>query len=104
MQRLKDMEVKRETETKIVIGTPKSDTSVRTIPLTNYAAELCGRICPGSSAAFVLTGASSYMEPRTLQYRLEKYTRECGLESAHFHTLRHTFATRCVEVCVSDGY
>lgn len=38
------------------------------------------------------------MEPRTLQYRLAKYTKECGLEGVHFHTLRHTFATRCVEV------
>ena len=25
-------------------------------------------------------------------------TRECGLEGVHFHTLRHTFATRAVEV------
>ena len=37
------------------------------------------------------------MEPRTLQYRMKKYTRECGLEGVHFHTLRHTFATRAVE-------
>ena len=28
---------------------------------------------------------------------MAKYTRECGLERAHFHTLRHTFAARCVE-------
>lgn len=98
MQRLKDMEAESETKTKIVIDTPKSDTSIRTIPMTDYAAELCGRMCPGSSAAFILTGTSDYMEPRTLQYRLEKYTRECGLEGVHFHTLRHTFATRCVEV------
>ena len=28
----------------------------------------------------------------------EKSTRDCGLEGVHFHTLRHTFATRCVEV------
>ena len=96
MQRLKDMEEGRGT--KIVIGSPKSDTSIRTIPMTDYAAELCGRMRPGSSTAFVLTGTSDYMEPRTLQYRLEKYTKECGLEGVHFHTLRHTFATRCVEV------
>ena len=38
------------------------------------------------------------MEPRTLQYRIEKYTRACGLEGIHAHTLRHTFATRAVEV------
>ena len=25
-------------------------------------------------------------------------TRECGLEGVHAHTLRHTFATRAVEV------
>ena len=26
------------------------------------------------------------------------YTRECDLSGVHFHTLRHSFATRCVEV------
>ena len=53
---------------------------------------------PQSSAAYVLTGTEAFMEPRTLQYRLEKYTQACGLEGVHFHTLRHTFATRAVEV------
>ena len=53
---------------------------------------------PQSSAAYVLTGTETFMEPRVLQYRLEKYTQACGLEGVHFHTLRHTFATRCVEV------
>ena len=37
------------------------------------------------------------MEPRALQYRMEKYTRECGLEGVHFHTLRHTFATYALQ-------
>ena len=48
--------------------------------------------------AYVLTGTTDYMEPRTLQYRIEKYTRACGLEGIHAHTFRHTFATRAVEV------
>ena len=38
------------------------------------------------------------MEPRALQYMLKKYTAACGLDGVHFHTLRHTFATRCIEV------
>lgn len=98
MQRLKDMDMNRTTKTKVVIGSPKSDTSLRTIPMTDYVADLCKKMEPKCSDAFVLTGNSDYMEPRALQYRLEKYTKECGLDGVHFHTLRHTFATRCVEV------
>lgn len=98
MQRLRDTEANDGARTKIVTGAPKSDSSVRTIPLTDYAAELCGKMFSQSTAAYVLTGTEKYMEPRTLQYRMEKYTRECGLEGVHFHTLRHTFATRAIEV------
>lgn len=98
LQRLRDTDKTGTTRTRIVIGAPKSDTSVRTIPMTNYAAALCGKMRPGSEAAYVLTGTEAYMEPRALQYRMEKYTRDCGLEGVHFHTLRHTFATRAVEV------
>lgn len=83
--------------TKIIIDTPKSSTSVRTIPLTDTSVKLCKIMDPQKPSAFLLTGNESYMEPRTLQYRLGKYTEECGLRDVHFHTLRHTFATRCVE-------
>lgn len=98
LQRLKNLDEKEISKTKILIGTPKSERSIRYIPMTDYTAELCRIMNPGSPAAFVLTGTTSYMEPRTLQYRLKRYTQECGLEGVHFHTLRHTFATRCVEV------
>ena len=33
-----------------------------------------------------------------MQNRLKRYAEECGLTEVHFHALRHTFATRCVEV------
>ena len=98
LQRLHDTDLKSEGRTRIVVGAPKSDTSARTIPMTDAGVELCRRMDPQNADAYVLTGTSDYMEPRTLQYRLEKYTRECGLEGIHCHTLRHTFATRAVEV------
>lgn len=98
LQRLHNTAEESEKRTRIVIGAPKSDTSVRTVPMTDYAAELCRRFAVLNPAAFILTGTGACMEPRTLQYRIEKYARDCGLEGVHAHTLRHTFATRAVEV------
>lgn len=98
MQRLRNFDALRDTKTMISIDTPKSSSSIRTIPLTKNMVALCKRFMSLDGAAFVLTGTDSYMEPRTLQYRFAHYIKACGLENVHFHTLRHTFATRCVEV------
>lgn len=98
MQRLKNLDGDEGGKTKILIGDPKSDTSVRTIPMSDSAVWLCRNNCPDRQDAFVLTGSETYMEPRAVQRKLERYTRECQLENVHFHTLRHTFATRCIEV------
>lgn len=98
MQRLRDPDHHGGQRTRVLIGTPKSGTSLRSIPLTAAAQELCARFDPHCPQAYVLTGTERYMEPRQAQKRLARYTRECGLEGVHFHTLRHTFATRCVEV------
>ena len=98
LQRLRNVDMKSEGRTRIVIGDPKSDTSVRTIPMTDSVTELCRKMNPQNSSAYILTGTTDFMEPRTLQYRMEKYARECNLDGVHCHTLRHTFATRAVEV------
>lgn len=99
MQRLHDFSESGNARTKIIISSPKSETSVRMIPMTDAVVSLFRAQGPKSGDAFVLTGVSDhYIEPRTLQYWLSKYTKACGLEGVHFHTLRHTFATRCVEV------
>ena len=103
MQRIKNLDVtdcsESLTKTKITISDPKSDCSIRQIPLTDYAVGLCKRFYVQRPAAFVLTGEEDrFIEPRTLQYKFNRFARECGLDGVHFHTLRHSFATRCVEV------
>lgn len=95
MQRLRSQSTGKS---EIHIGTAKSSTSVRMIPMTQNVAQLCAKMSPGRPECYVLTGTEAFMEPRTLQYRIGKYTRACGLEGVHCHTLRHTFATRAVEV------
>lgn len=99
MQRLKNLTAQNQVKTKILISDPKSDSSSRIIPLTSLALKLCTNQYVRNPEAFVLTGSTErYIEPRSLQNKLKKYTKECGLNGVHFHVLRHTFATRCVEV------
>lgn len=85
-------------KTKIIITSPKSPCSCRTIPLPPELANLL-RKYKSSDNAYVLTGMNNtFIEPRTMQNHFRRVLLACGLNQVNFHTLRHTFATRCVEV------
>ena len=43
------------------------------------------------------TERTPIVEPRLMQFRFKKMTVDCNLTGVTFHTLRHTFATRCIE-------
>lgn len=97
MQRVKNLDG-GGAKTKIIICDPKSFTSARVIPLSPFAMELCRRFC-GRPDDYILTGKpDKFVEPRVLQNRMKRYAQDCSLSGVHFHTLRHSFATRCVEV------
>ena len=85
LQRLRDTDPNGKSRTKILIGTPKSGTSVRTIPMTDYTAGLCEKM-RRSDETYVLTGTSNYMEPRALQYgRHYELPAERSQASGHRH-------------------
>lgn len=92
--------VQREAGTQVIRMAPKSEKSIRSIPLSPKTVALCRQRGPRAPEDYVLTGSRQYMEPRTLQNRLKKHVQACGLEGVHFHTLRHTYATRCMEAGV----
>ena len=96
MQRLQVQDAQQKTA--VCIGAPKSENAARDIPLSPMAVRLCAGFMQLEPEAYILTGQPSYMEPRALQYRFARYTQQCGLEHVNFHALRHTFATRCIEV------
>jgi len=98
MQRVKNLSTSEKSKTRITITEPKSKCSLRDIPLPPFIIEIA-REFKNVPKAFVLTGnTTAYIEPRALQYRFQKYTKACGIEDANYHSLRHTFATRCVEI------
>lgn len=98
MQRIQTTESDALSKTKIIITEPKSKSSVRNIPLPIFLTEIAGRFF-SDPQAFILSGdANRYVEPRTMQNRFKTYAAESGIHRVTFHVLRHTFATRCVEV------
>ncbi len=98
MIRIQNVSGDKSSRTKLVVSEPKSKCSIRDIPIPSFITALAPQFI-NSSSSFVLTGdIDKAIEPRTLQYRFHKYIKECGIDDANFHALRHTFATRCVEV------
>lgn len=98
MQRIQVVDADSPHKTKIIITEPKSKCSLRDIPLPTFLVAYANSFarCP---QAFVLTGDTArFMEPRTMQNRFKAYVTESGMDKANFHSLRHTFATRCVEL------
>ena len=77
MQRLRNTDTNAETRTRIWVGNPKSDTSYRIIPMSDSVARLCSKMGRQSPSAYILTGSKEPMEPRTVQYRLEKFAFVC---------------------------
>ncbi len=85
-------------KTKIIITNPKSASSIRTIPLPQDLADLL-KEAKIEKEGFFLTGSrEKYLEPRVMQNQFKRVLTRCGIEAANFHALRHTFATRCVEL------
>lgn len=98
MQRIQNIDNNSNLKTKIIIEAPKSDTSVREIPLSKYSINLLKKYKPiNRNNTYFLTGSINYIEPRTLQNRFKNYLGNAGIESINFHALRHTFATRAIE-------
>ncbi len=96
MQRLRK---KDGSGTELYVGTPKTKTSLRIIPIPSFLRDII-RNCRNPAlnhSYFLASHANEVIEPRNMQYHFKRCLQESGIERANFHALRHTFATRCVE-------
>lgn len=94
--RIRDLSPDAPSKTKVIIDMPKTECSIRIIPLPDFIIEYLNRFRRGEDI-YLLTGTEKFMEPRACLNRYKRVLAKAGLEDFTFHTLRHTFATRCVE-------
>ena len=85
--------------TELIISTPKSNTSMRTIPIPEFLVRMLKAFKPSNTDTFVITGKVKLPDPRTMQYRFKALLARSGLRTLNFHSLRHLFATNCVVLC-----
>lgn len=99
-----------ESTTEIVIQTPKSQNSVRSIPLIPQVlqdlqswgrVQQADRLAAGEAycnSGFLVTNPfGGYVEPRTFKKYYDQILQISGLRHFTFHALRHTFASRAME-------
>lgn len=87
-----------EPKTVLMIGPPKSVSSIRDIPIPDFLLKKMKRIA-AEPDSYLLTGTNrKCMEPRNIQRKFQKLLQQCEIPSINIHSLRHAFATRCTEM------
>lgn len=98
MVRIQDLE-SGSNKTKVIIDNPKTEYSKRQIPMNRFLYSVLKEFyVPGHNDNYVLTGNRRFIEPRTYYSRYKNIIHLADIEDYGFHALRHTFATRCIEV------
>lgn len=99
LQRIQDFSSRDGRRTKVVYDRPKTRQSIREIPIPRFLLEILyyhsRQVSPDT---FFLTGShTKYVEPRNYQYYFQMLLKQIELPRIKFHSLRHSFATRCME-------
>lgn len=86
-------------KTQVIIDEPKTQFSARIIPISSQIYPVLKNLYrTADKSSFFLTNSQKFMEPRNYQYFFKRVIKRNEIRDVNFHILRHTFATRCVEV------
>ncbi len=91
---------KTKGKSEVIIGTPKTETSCREIPIPRLLINMLKQIITGKDKPdeYFLTAKKTPSEPRTYRQWFDRWTARAGLPHIKLHSLRHTFATRAIEI------
>lgn len=84
-------------KTQLILDQSKTEESSRTIPMSIMLYKYLKKWVKKSPSMFVCSKKSTPSEPRLLTHYFHTIRRKIDLVTIHFHQLRHTFATRCIE-------
>lgn len=96
VERIADLNPHSVRKTKVILSEPKTESSIRVIPLPDFLLTYLERHRRGGDC-YLLTGSTNYTEPHQYYVRYQKYLKQNAIGEYTFHALRHTFATHCVE-------
>lgn len=94
LYRVKNKKGKKKTE--LVLSIPKSESSVRDIPLPDFLVAKLKAIENGSG--FFINRNGKFIEPTVYARRYKAILKELGIRNLKYHCTRHTFATRALEI------
>lgn len=97
LQRVYKKDLSGTGKSKLLLSTPKTKTSRRSIPISKSLYNVMKGLSPSSPNMFFLSGSEKIIEVRTFRTFFETFLMKNGFEKFNFHILRHTFATRCIE-------
>ncbi len=82
-----------------IIDSPKTENSIRIIPIFKKLLPRLKEIRKKSKSDYVVEGKCNQgVSIRSYQYTFERLLKKLNIEHRGFHSLRHTFATRALEV------
>lgn len=91
--------IRRMQEKIVVIERPKTKTSVRVIPVPRQLVSILRKMKAKKRSEFVIeTKTRNMVEQRAYQRTYQRILKRIGLPYHNFHALRHTFATRALEM------
>ena len=88
--RIQDRSRQHSHRTRILIDRPKTESSIRTIPLPSALIDVL-RSCRQDEDCYLLSGTRQFIEPRLCLSRYKTLLRHAGLNAYTFHTLRHPY-------------
>lgn len=84
-------------KTMLILDTPKTESSRRDLPIPSILKNILWAAYLQRKSEFIVSDDLNFVGTRTFDYQYRRMLETNGIQIINFHTLRHTFATRCAE-------